>query len=148
MQASEDAEGVVTFEYRTQPEGPPDVQQIQKQMAIVAWQPGPNRYVQVPSQVSNCNSWIFLQSKISFYGQLPSYGIYIKAYSVNVNIASRYAKATSWDVCVVSTSKTSFSGKSSSKKITLRSDYLNSWSQWLRLEQNLQLVMQIAVLYI
>ena len=36
---------------RTQPEGPPVVQQIQKQMAIVAWQPGPNRYVQVPSQV-------------------------------------------------------------------------------------------------
>lgn len=49
---SEDAEGVVTFSYRTQPEGPPDVQQIQKQMAIVAWQPGLNRYVHVPSQVS------------------------------------------------------------------------------------------------
>ena len=42
----------MTFTYRTQPEGPPDVQQIQKQMAIVAWQPGPNRIVQVPSQVS------------------------------------------------------------------------------------------------
>ena len=51
MQASDDSEGVVTFEYRTQREGPPDVQQIQKQMAIVAWQPGPNRYVQVPSEV-------------------------------------------------------------------------------------------------
>jgi hypothetical protein len=38
---------------RTQPEGPPDVQQIQKQMAIVAWQPGPNRYVQVPFQVKH-----------------------------------------------------------------------------------------------
>jgi len=40
--------------HRTQPEGPPDVQQIQKQMAIVAWQPGPNRYVQVPFQVLQC----------------------------------------------------------------------------------------------
>ncbi|EIE21195.1 hypothetical protein COCSUDRAFT_57107 [Coccomyxa subellipsoidea C-169] len=49
-QESEDAEGVVTFSYRTQPDNPPDVQTIQKQMAIVAWQPGPNRVVQVPSQ--------------------------------------------------------------------------------------------------
>eukprot|EP00798_Chlamydomonas_sp_ICE-L_P010674 gene10674-12363_t len=29
---------------------PPDVQAIQKQMAIVAWQPGPNRVLQVPSE--------------------------------------------------------------------------------------------------
>ncbi len=53
-QESEDAEGVVTFSYRTQPDNPPDVQTIQKQMAIVAWQPGPNRVVQVPSQVPLC----------------------------------------------------------------------------------------------
>ena len=50
-QASEDSEGVVSFTYRTQAENPPNVQQIQKQMAIVAWQRGPNRYIQVPSQV-------------------------------------------------------------------------------------------------
>ena len=50
-QENEDAEGVVSFSYRTKPEEPPDVQMIQKQMAIVAWQPGPNRRVQVPSQV-------------------------------------------------------------------------------------------------
>ncbi|DBA84833.1 TPA: hypothetical protein ACH3X1_005862 [Trebouxia sp. C0004] len=50
-QENEDAEGVVSFSYRTKPEEPPDVQTIQKQMAIVAWQPGPNRIVQVPSQV-------------------------------------------------------------------------------------------------
>lgn len=54
-QESEDAEGVVTFSYRTQPDNPPDVQTIQKQMAIVAWQPGPNRVVQVPSQVSRAH---------------------------------------------------------------------------------------------
>ena len=56
-QENEDAEGVVSFSYRTKPEEPPDVQTIQKQMAIVAWQPGPNRIVQVPSQVS-CNTSI------------------------------------------------------------------------------------------
>ena len=42
---------MVTFTYRTQPDNPPDVQTIQKQMAIVAWQPGPNKVVQVPSEV-------------------------------------------------------------------------------------------------
>ncbi len=41
----------MTFTYRTQPDSPPDVQTIQKQMAIVAWQPGPNKVVQVPSEV-------------------------------------------------------------------------------------------------
>ena len=51
-QVSEDAEGVVSFQYRTKPDDPPDVQTIQKQMAIVAWQPGPNRIVQVPDVVS------------------------------------------------------------------------------------------------
>lgn len=50
-QVSEDAEGIVSFSYRTQPDDPPDVQTIQKQMAIVAWQPGPNRVVQVPDLV-------------------------------------------------------------------------------------------------
>ena len=57
-QENEDAEGVVSFSYRTKPEEPPDVQTIQKQMAIVAWQPGPNRIVQVPSQV-NCSPLVF-----------------------------------------------------------------------------------------
>ena len=51
-QASEDAEGVISFTYRTRPEDPPDVLQIQRQMAIVAWQRGPNRHIQVPTQVS------------------------------------------------------------------------------------------------
>mmetsp|Transcript_14404 Transcript_14404/g.43553 ORF Transcript_14404/g.43553 Transcript_14404/m.43553 type:complete len:374 (+) Transcript_14404:85-1206(+) len=49
-QVSEDAEGIVSFRYRTQPDEPPDVQTIQKQMAIVAWQPGPNRLVHLPSE--------------------------------------------------------------------------------------------------
>ena len=44
---------MVTFSYRTEPESPPDVQTIQKQMAIVAWQPGPNRVVSVPTQVGS-----------------------------------------------------------------------------------------------
>lgn len=51
---NEDAEGLVEVTYRTgsEPGKPPDVQVIQKQMAIVAWQPGPNRIVQVPTEVS------------------------------------------------------------------------------------------------
>ena len=44
---------MVTISYRTEPESPPDVQTIQKQMAIVAWQPGPNRVVAVPTQVGS-----------------------------------------------------------------------------------------------
>jgi hypothetical protein len=50
---NEDAEGLVEVTYRTgtEPGKPPDVQVIQKQMAIVAWQPGPNRIVQVPTEV-------------------------------------------------------------------------------------------------
>jgi len=32
---------------------PPDVQKITKQMAIVAWQPGPNRLLQVPTEVGS-----------------------------------------------------------------------------------------------
>lgn len=47
-QVSEDSEGVVSFSYRTEPDAPPDVRTIQKQMAIVAWQPGPNRTVILP----------------------------------------------------------------------------------------------------
>eukprot|EP00877_Chromochloris_zofingiensis_P003243 jgi/Chrzof1/1291/Cz10g01130.t1 len=49
---NEDAEGLVEVTYRTgsEPGKPPDVQVIQKQMAIVAWQPGPNRIVQVPTE--------------------------------------------------------------------------------------------------
>lgn len=49
---NEDSEGLVEVTYRsgTEPGKPPDVQVIQKQMAIVAWQPGPNRIVQVPTE--------------------------------------------------------------------------------------------------
>lgn len=49
---NEDAQGVVDITYRTgnQPGKPPDVQVIQKQMAIVAWQPGPNRILLVPTE--------------------------------------------------------------------------------------------------
>lgn len=51
-QQDEDSEGVVEVAYRTGtvPGQPPDVQKIRKQMAIVDWQPGPNRVVQVPLQ--------------------------------------------------------------------------------------------------
>lgn len=51
---NEDAQGLVEITYRTgsEPGKPPDVQVIQKQMAIVAWQPGPNRILQVPTEVS------------------------------------------------------------------------------------------------
>lgn len=50
---NDDAQGLVEINYRTaaDPGRPPDVQVIQKQMAIVAWQPGPNRVLQVPSEV-------------------------------------------------------------------------------------------------
>ena len=50
---NEDAEGLVEVTYRssTEPGRPPDATVIQKQMAIVAWQPGPNRVVQVPTEV-------------------------------------------------------------------------------------------------
>lgn len=46
------AEGVVDLTYRsgTEPGYPPDVHTIRKQMAIVDWQPGPNRVVQVPTK--------------------------------------------------------------------------------------------------
>mmetsp|Transcript_6053 Transcript_6053/g.13173 ORF Transcript_6053/g.13173 Transcript_6053/m.13173 type:complete len:299 (+) Transcript_6053:125-1021(+) len=49
---NEDAQGLVEITYRTgsEPGRPPDVQVIQKQMAIVAWQPGPNRVLQVPTE--------------------------------------------------------------------------------------------------
>jgi hypothetical protein len=51
QQVNEAAEGKVEYSYRVQPEtSPPDVQRITKAMAIVAWQPGPNRYLQVPSE--------------------------------------------------------------------------------------------------
>jgi hypothetical protein len=43
----------VEVEYRSASDAgrQPDVQIITKQMAIVAWQPGPNRIVQVPTEV-------------------------------------------------------------------------------------------------
>jgi hypothetical protein len=54
---NEDAQGIVEVTYRTGSEAgrPPDVQVISRQMAIVAWQPGPNRVIQVPTEVSTNN---------------------------------------------------------------------------------------------
>ena len=60
-QESEDAEGVVTFTYRTEPDNPPDVKTIQKQMAIVAWQPGANRMVDIPAEVQNAPPFCLTQ---------------------------------------------------------------------------------------
>lgn len=56
---NDDSQGLVEITYRTgsEPGKPPDVQVIQKQMAIVAWQPGPNRILQVPTEVSRLNAW-------------------------------------------------------------------------------------------
>jgi len=48
-QENEDAEGVVTT-FRVSPGEVPDVQSITKKMAIVAWQPGPNRVLVVPKE--------------------------------------------------------------------------------------------------
>lgn len=48
---NEDSQGVVGYRTGTTPGKPPDLQVIQKQMAIVAWQPGPNRILQVPTEV-------------------------------------------------------------------------------------------------
>jgi hypothetical protein len=50
---NEDAEGLVEVTYRSgsEPGRPPDIQVIQKKMAIVAWQPGPNRVIAVPDEV-------------------------------------------------------------------------------------------------
>lgn len=49
---NEDSEGLVEVSYRSgaEPGVPPDITLIQKQMAIVAWQPGPNRVVAVPDE--------------------------------------------------------------------------------------------------
>lgn len=47
-----DSQGIVDITYRTgtEPGRPPAFQDIQKKMAIVAWQPGPNRILQVPTE--------------------------------------------------------------------------------------------------
>ncbi|KAL4442419.1 hypothetical protein ABPG77_005003 [Micractinium sp. CCAP 211/92] len=51
QQVNELSEGKVEYTYRMEPDSsPPDVQKITKQMAIVAWQPGPNRLLQVPTE--------------------------------------------------------------------------------------------------
>lgn len=51
QQVNEATEGTVEYTYRIEPDTqPPDVQRITKQMAIVAWQPGPNRILQVPTE--------------------------------------------------------------------------------------------------
>eukprot|EP00200_Dunaliella_tertiolecta_P001217 CAMPEP_0202362156 /NCGR_PEP_ID=MMETSP1126-20121109/14434_1 /ASSEMBLY_ACC=CAM_ASM_000457 /TAXON_ID=3047 /ORGANISM="Dunaliella tertiolecta, Strain CCMP1320" /LENGTH=305 /DNA_ID=CAMNT_0048956257 /DNA_START=181 /DNA_END=1098 /DNA_ORIENTATION=+ len=49
---NEESQGLVEIKYRTglEPAQPPNVQAIQRQMAIVAWQPGPNRILHVPSE--------------------------------------------------------------------------------------------------
>ncbi len=41
----------ITYRTGNEPGKPPEVGVIQKAMAIVAWQPGPNRIVQVPTEV-------------------------------------------------------------------------------------------------
>lgn len=86
----------MTFTYRTQPEGPPDVQQIQKQMAIVAWQPGPNRYVQVPSQVPPS----YLYSAPKFPPMLTATGLYSCWFDVlcqsQCNLASHHQVDSSY----------------------------------------------------
>lgn len=52
QQVNEATEGMVEYTYRIEPDTrPPDIQKITKQMAIVAWQPGPNRILQVPTEV-------------------------------------------------------------------------------------------------
>lgn len=48
-QENDDVEGVVTT-FRVTPGEVPDVQSITKKMAIVAWQPGPNRVLIVPQE--------------------------------------------------------------------------------------------------
>lgn len=55
---NEDAEGLVEVTYRSgsEPGWPPDIQVIQKKMAIVAWQPGPNRVTEVPDEVRSSSS--------------------------------------------------------------------------------------------
>ena len=50
-QVNESTEGTVEYSYRVTPDdSPPDVQHITKQMAIVAWQSGSNRVLQVPDE--------------------------------------------------------------------------------------------------
>ena len=50
-QVNESAEGRVEYTYRVAPDDtPPDVQHITRQMAIVAWQSGSNRVLQVPDE--------------------------------------------------------------------------------------------------
>ncbi len=44
---------------------PPDVQKITKQMAIVAWQPGPNRLLQVPTEVRGAGGAVDYQACIT-----------------------------------------------------------------------------------
>lgn len=51
QQVNQSTEGKVEYTYRVSPdENPPDIRRITKQMAIVAWQAGPNRILQVPSE--------------------------------------------------------------------------------------------------
>lgn len=56
-QEDEESEGVVEVSYRSgnKPGEAPDLQKIRKQMAIVDWQPGPNRILDVPTKVLYLN---------------------------------------------------------------------------------------------
>lgn len=53
-QEDDESEGVIELSYRSsdEPFQPPDVKTIRKKMAIVDWQPGPNRMLEVPTEVS------------------------------------------------------------------------------------------------
>lgn len=51
QQVNQSSEGKVEYTYRVSPDqNPPDIRRITKQMAIVAWQSGPNRILHVPSE--------------------------------------------------------------------------------------------------
>jgi len=51
QQVNANSEGTVDYSYRVQPETtPPDIQKITRKMAIVAWQSGANRVLQVPTE--------------------------------------------------------------------------------------------------
>lgn len=71
-QENEDAEGVVTT-FRVAPGEVPDVKSITKKMAIVAWQPGPNRMLVVPKKVLETLNHLFILSdcRVSFWVFLP-----------------------------------------------------------------------------
>ena len=81
------AEGVVKrHRSGSQPESPPDNHTIQMKMAIVSWQPGPNRVLQVPNQARFLKFSHILQCDI-----LPPYVRYglLHAYPIGSNRCSQ-----------------------------------------------------------